>query len=223
MRGWQMLKAVLFDFDDTLGDREEYAYGLYRDVLKEYTDKLTASEAEAMIQRCLIWDQFGNTNKRYVQGKLKEYFDIDLGYDLDDYWENNLWRYAVLFPDAMDTLQELKKTYKIGVITNGNSYGQNKKLQVTGVDKVADLCIVSGDTPYRKPQPEIFRMAAEGLGVECSECAFVGDAYFNDMLGAARAGMYGIWYWPHGKRLHVTGEPQISSLSELPELLKTVM
>ena len=45
------IKAVLFDFDDTLGHRESYAYDTFYRLLKSCTDFEDEMELEAILQR----------------------------------------------------------------------------------------------------------------------------------------------------------------------------
>ena len=51
-----MIRAVLFDFDDTLGNREEYAYAFFKDIIEENTDITDPLEKEAVLQDLMLWD-----------------------------------------------------------------------------------------------------------------------------------------------------------------------
>ena len=69
-----MIKAVLFDFDDTLGDRNGYAYLFYQSVLEKHfkdvcEDKLLK---EAILQDMMMWEEKGDTNKNYPVEKACE-------------------------------------------------------------------------------------------------------------------------------------------------------
>ena len=63
-----MIKAVLFDFDDTLGDRNGYAYLFYQSVLEKHfkdvcEDKMTK---EDILQDMRIWELNGDNNNNYI-------------------------------------------------------------------------------------------------------------------------------------------------------------
>ena len=60
------MKAVFFDFDDTLGNREIYAYRCYKDILKQHCHIEDPIEFEAVLQQVMIFDQHGDVNKAYV-------------------------------------------------------------------------------------------------------------------------------------------------------------
>jgi putative hydrolase of the HAD superfamily len=51
--------------------------------------------------------------------------------------------------------------------------------------------VISGEVGLRKPQPEIYRLAADRLGHRTDECVFVDDLAPN-VRGAAAAGMVGV-------------------------------
>lgn len=54
-----------------------------------------------------------------------------------------------------------------------------------------DVVVISGEVRLRKPDPEIYLLAARRLGVEPAECVFVDDLAAN-VEGAVRVGMTGI-------------------------------
>lgn len=192
------VRAVLFDFDDTLGNRETYTHKTYCRRIDEKAPDLDPWMRESVIQQCLIYDQHGDTPKAYVRNRLLETMGIDLGEDFKEYWRNHQWESVVLYEDARSTLEELKRRgFLVGIITNGTKEGQYPKVEKTGILDLLDVLVISGAVGIRKPDPKIFQYAAEQLGVSCEECAFVGDMMRNDMYGAHLAGMRPIWIWPH--------------------------
>ena len=217
-----MIKAVLFDFDDTLGNREAYSHQTYIQRIEELMPDEDPWLKECAVQLCLIYDQHGDVQKSYVRERLLAETGIDLGEDLKAYWAKHQCENAELYPDALPTLLSLRERgYKTGIITNGESHNQHRKIERCGADKAVDVIVVSGDTPYKKPQKEIFVMAAEQLGLACEECAFVGDMFNNDICGAYRAGMKPIWIWPHGDRYASFADVlQIRHLSDLLGIFK---
>ncbi|HEX9696225.1 MAG TPA: HAD family phosphatase [Actinomycetota bacterium] len=58
-------------------------------------------------------------------------------------------------------------------------------------DELFDATVISGDVGLRKPEPEIYLLAAERAGVEPAECVFVDDFAIN-VDGAVATGMSGI-------------------------------
>lgn len=197
------IKAVFFDFDDTLGNRERYAYDCYTRVIHDNADIEDPVEFEAVIQDCMLWDQKGNENKRYVKAKLKEKYNIILPQeDFNTYWNSILWEYCVPFEDAEETLEILSKKYLLGLVTNGESEAQRMKLKKAGLERffTENTIVVSGDRGIHKPDVRIFQEAMKKLNVAPEESVFVGDIFSNDVLGAYRAGMTPVWMWNQGER-----------------------
>ena len=216
-----MIKAVFFDFDDTLGNREIYAYQCYRDILRQHCSITDPIEFEAVLQHVLIWDQHGDVNKAYVAEMLEKTYDISIGTDdFNTYWDSVLYNYAVPFDGAEKTLAYLKEKYILGVITNGPSHGQRGKLEKSGLSGYfdEDLVIVSGDYDFKKPDPRLFQIACDKAGVKPEEAVFVGDIFARDILGAYRAGMKPIWIWKEG-RCCDADVTIIHKIEELEELL----
>lgn len=212
------IKAILFDFDDTLGNREEYSHHTYIQRLDEILPDGDPWLKEVAVQNALIYDQHGEAPKSYVRDMILNGMGIDLGEHFTEYWAEHQCENAVLYDDAMPTLEELKKRgYLLGVLTNGVSYSQHRKVEKCGLVPLMDAVVVSGDTDTKKPDPKIFRMTAEKLGVKPEECAFVGDMYSRDIYGAHLAGMKPVWIWPHGDRY--TAMPEVTRIFHLSDLL----
>lgn len=217
------IKAILFDFDDTLGDREQYAYAAYAEAISLAASSFSEIEQEAMVQSCMVHDQHGDVNKNYVASRIEQEFGIDITPNnfecLNDWWQHNLGKYAVLFDGVEDVLKELKKRgYKLGIVTNGTSIAQNTKLDKVGIKSYFDTIVISGETPYKKPDVRIFELAANKLGVQTSECCMVGDIFAKDIVGSNRAGMESVWIWTHGDRNITCGIPHIKHVKELLDL-----
>jgi len=215
------IKAVLFDFDNTVGLRKDYAYRCYKHMLERQLKDRDPIEQEAVLQEVMIWDQQGDVNKNYIKQRLKDVFGIVLPYDdFDVYWDQHLWEYAVAMPHAIKTLSYLKEKYFIGLISNGVSDGQRKKVKQSGLDRffTAENIAVSGDYGIKKPDPRFFWKACEKFGVKPEESVYVGDLFYRDVLGAYRAKMKPVWI-TDSTPVHETDVTIIHDLSELMNLL----
>ena len=85
-----------------------------------------------------------------------------------------------------------EKGIPTGLISNswGGNYGEGGYDRAM-FDELFDEVVISGEVGLRKPQPEIYLLAAERLKVEPAECVFVDDFKVN-ADGAAAVGMLGI-------------------------------
>jgi epoxide hydrolase-like predicted phosphatase len=78
---------------------------------------------------------------------------------------------------------------KTGLISN--SWGEGLAYDQSTLDELFDSVVISGDVGLHKPQPEIFRLGAERIGVPIDECVFVDDLREN-CEGAEAVGMTAI-------------------------------
>ena len=85
-----------------------------------------------------------------------------------------------------------------------------------------DELVFSCDVGISKPDPRIYEIACERLGVEPAECLFVGDGANDELPGAERAGMTALQLRAPDEPLTPEGEawngPSIERLSEVLEL-----
>ncbi|MFQ6130022.1 MAG: HAD family hydrolase [Candidatus Hadarchaeaceae archaeon] len=127
------------------------------------------------------------------------------------------------YPDAEPTLVYLKdRGYKLGLVTDtdGKKGWKKKRVKHFRFAGLFDTIVIGGeDTPRTKPNPESFLLAASKLGLQASDCVFVGDKPFTDIKGAKAAGMRTILLkrrdWGIGDRADFI----INSLAELPRVL----
>lgn len=124
-------------------------------------------------------------------------------------------------PGAKETLHFLSKKSLIGVLTNGFTEVQYRKLRSTGLDKYIQRMVISDEIGIQKPDPRIFRYAETATGVNANEAVMIGDNPDNDIKGAIQAGWKAIFYNRKGKELH-TGSPlllgETTNLADIPML-----
>lgn len=87
---------------------------------------------------------------------------------------------------------QLKSKYKIGIISNSSGREINELLSV-GDKALFDVMVFSGQLDVAKPHPDIYKIAAQKLGVQPEDCVFVDDDDYR-AAGAQAAGMQGIVY-----------------------------
>lgn len=192
-----MIKAIIFDFDGTLSNRQANAYGIFEDYLYPYFKDLSDIEYEAIIQDLMITDCNGSIPVHYrllpFINKYSKYLPDDFEDEFTPFYFEYMWKYAVLKPHTIEMLETLKKNYKIGLLSNGDSASQHNKIDHCGLPSYFDEVIVTGDYNVHKPNPEIYKIMADKLGVKCEECLFIGDTFSSDILGAIRANMIPVW------------------------------
>lgn len=74
-----------------------------------------------------------------------------------------------------------------------------------GIDQHFAVVVTSAEAGYYKSHPEIYRLAAAGLGAEPTSIVHVGDSFPFDVVGARRAGFRTVWV--RGDRQPPDGAP----------------
>ncbi len=107
------------------------------------------------------------------------------------------WR---LFPDALPTLQRLKKEEKIvGIVSNWDSrlFGICEGL---GLGPYVDFIVASAVTGVAKPSPKIFQEALKKARIPADAVLHVGDSLEDDVYGAKRVGIHALFLDRKGRR-----------------------
>lgn len=183
-------KAVIFDLDCTLVDTLRRFHDVFNQLLRERGNEP------------LRWDEFF---KHYVADTLDDVVTAPSNKErerkLHEFWLEFLLRYrdgdpgSKLIPGVREVFQKLHDAgIPIAVITSCivpsvqikeelASFGLDKfvKAIVTGNDAIKDL------NKYHFSKVEIFRLAAERLGVNPKDCVVVGD-YWNDIRDSKKLG-----------------------------------
>ncbi len=128
----------------------------------------------------------------------------------------NLWSRA--YSDAPAALAALSgEGYRLGVVSNADGRVR-RLLQETGLSPYLEVVVDSSEAGVEKPDPRIFLAATSALGLGPEDCAYVGDIYEIDVLGARAAGLEGILIGPGTAPADVT---RVETLTELVELFAT--
>ena len=104
--------------------------------------------------------------------------------------EKHLW--CSVPKETREALQRLQAAkFRLGVVSN--SEGRvGEALEAAGLRQYFDVIVDSGLVGIEKPNPRIFDIALQELGVEPDEAIYVGDLYDIDVLGARAAGIEGV-------------------------------
>jgi putative hydrolase of the HAD superfamily len=127
--------------------------------------------------------------------------------------KSNLWSRA--YGDAPSALSSLAaRGYRLGVISNADGRVRGL-LDQSGLSPFFELILDSAEVGIEKPDPRIFLTATERLRLEPGACAYVGDIYEIDFLGARGAGLEAVLIGPG---IAPEGVTRVANLTELVEL-----
>jgi putative hydrolase of the HAD superfamily len=133
----------------------------------------------------------------------------------DEFGRSSRWR---LYDDVVPAFRRLRdRGLRIGLISNWD--GRLVRLMgELGVGGMLDAIVSSADVGLRKPDPRIFELACDRVGVSTADAAHVGDHQYADVLGATAAGMRAVLIDRHGSDLPPQSAP-IATLDELEAAL----
>jgi len=189
-----MIRAVLFDLDGTLLNRD---LSLQKFIEDQYIRiNLKHIPIDQYINRFIELDQHGYVWKDKVYAKLIEELKIN------DLTASQLLKdYLSLFPrhcTPFDNLEKMlvtikQQNIKLGMISNGFGQFQMDNIKALKIDHYFDTILISEYQGIKKPDREIFMRGLSRLGVSPKESIFVGDHPANDIEAAKKAGMKTIW------------------------------
>ena len=125
------------------------------------------------------------------------------------------WRTLWVRPpcDAHATLDALsRRGYRLGVVSNSNGTVRSL-LETAGLAGSLECVVDSGEVGMEKPDPRIFRLAADLMALAPRDCVYLGDFLSLDVMGARAAGMHAVLIDPIGAWGEVDA-PRVASLTE---------
>ena len=232
------IKAVLFDFDDTLVDfkskSQEALISVSRDIYNFIKENYNKEIDMNIIEKIVITeserlDKEGEYNRnKWWESVLKalniDYIDKSQLYD----WTRLYWSIASNtepYDDAEKLIDYLYgKGYKLGIVTNSDGEGgnKNKRLKNFPLINKFNVIIIAGEQGIRpKPNLEPFLIACERISVEPVSCLFVGDDRVKDCLAAKKANMKSVLVDREGKikDAELYADFVVSKLTQLEEFL----
>ena len=207
-----MIKAVLFDLDDTLFDHR----GCAREALsavQSYHDRF----------RSIPFDALERAHARYLEelhadvmlgrmplerARVERFRRLLASMDVPSA-DGLAARIAMTYRDAYRTarraiagasalLAAVKTHARIGIVSNNLLEEQQEKLRTCGLDEFVDALVVSEEAGSSKPDPAIFRLALDRLHATAEDAVMIGDSWAADVVGARAAGIRAIWFNPDG-------------------------
>ena len=195
------IRAVLFDAGGTLihvdGERICRAAGVGYDApVFRGADTTAVAAVRALV--------LANPESRDAE-RIPLYFDTMLSaLGLDDaerrregaraiaaeHGRHNLWSKRA--DGSAETLEELRRRgYRTAVVSNADGRVRGL-LEAAGLSAHLEFVVDSAEVGFEKPDTRIFQTATSRLGLPAEACAYVGDIYEIDVVGAAGAGLHPI-------------------------------
>ncbi len=231
-----MIKAVFFDFYNTLG---VWGQSL-RPRLQKITDRYDCEidwERYDTARENLYADASGSDPTAHtLLGTMREiiesYCEFIRELGVREYVEQVTWELlqsehslfaasaATLYDDTIPTLSHLRDAgFKLAIVSNWDT-PLDPLTERLGIAHYFDAIVASHDERVKsaKPDTHIFNYTLAKVGVSAEEVVHVGDTYEADIIGARNAGIRPILLDRDNTQIDKWDET-IRSLTELPELL----
>lgn len=136
-----------------------------------------------------------------------------------EFADAGLW--LEIIPGAREGLEALAAAgLRLGVVSNadgliGERLREHELAQVgPGLGVEIECVIDSGAVGVMKPDPRIFTLALDAMGLDAADAWYVGDMPAIDVVGARRAGLHPVLMDPFALH-HDAGYDRVASLGEL--------
>lgn len=229
------ITTLAFDADDTLWENEaffrltqdRFAQLLAEDTAPDHlAEKLLAAERRNL-------GHYGFGIKGFVLSMIETAIEVTdakvsarVIQELIEAGQEMLRHPIHLLDGAEQTIRQLSKDFDILLITKGDLLDQERKLAQSGLGELFDgVEIVSAKTA------PVYRSVFERRGIIPNQAIMIGNSMKSDVVAPIEAGAWGV-YVPHNLTWEIEhSDPpknqsrfrQISSLSELPDLLSTLI
>lgn len=119
---------------------------------------------------------------------------------------------VVMFDDVLPTLDTLGNRFRLGLLSNGNSYPER-----CGLTNQFQFVVFAHDHGWKKPDLRLFELALGQARCSPSEWLHVGDSLTNDVLGAQQVGARSVWINREGQSNMTDIRPdfEITTLAEV--------
>jgi FMN phosphatase YigB (HAD superfamily) len=183
------MPLLMCDLDDTLVERPP----LFRAWAEEFA-KAHGQPAE-LVEWLVEQDHGGHRSRHEFLAAVAERtgHDVPVEQFLEDYNDRlgGSYRLTHGVREALDLVRD--RGWRFAVVTNGPTQVQTHKITSAGIDLLADAVCISEEVGVSKPDPLIFRTAAERAGSTLEGAWMLGDNLDADIAGAHGVGARSVW------------------------------
>jgi putative hydrolase of the HAD superfamily len=224
-----MIKAIIFDLDNTLVDFSRLKQLAIRGGVKGMLEAGLEADEENVYKRIFeIYENKGWEYQKIFDDVIQEFH----GKQNHKYLAAAIVAYKrsreaslVPYPDVYSSLIALiKKGIKLAVVSDAPGREAWLRLYQLNFHHLFDVVITHSDTGEFKPSPKPFRLALKKLNVNPEESIMVGDWAERDMTGAKNIGMFTAFarYGDIFNTKHHGGDFELSRFKDILDVVQTL-
>ena len=153
---------------------------------------------------------------------VKGFGNVDAN-EFCEFYESSLPDCVEFMGNAESVIKTLSKTYMQYAVTNGAKAVQEKKLAVSGIEKILNGVFISDNVGFAKPSKGFFDVVLKNIpSVNTDEIMIVGDSLTSDIKGGNNMGFKTCWFNPHHLPLkdEYKVDYQLDNLDDIFDVLK---
>jgi len=222
-----MIKAVIFDIDNTLMDFMKMKRAAVDAAVDAMIDAGLNVKKEEMVEKIfkVYWQEGIEDQNIFDKVLIKEFGQIDyklLAAGIIGY-KKAKEGHMTLYPHVRLTLTELMKMgIRMGVVSDAPRLPVWLRIVGLNLHHYFEQVVSFDDTGERKPSPKPFNKILDLMQLEPKECIMVGDWAERDIVGAKNTGMLTAWA-KYGNQFDtkVSGaDYEIDDIYQLIEIIK---
>jgi putative hydrolase of the HAD superfamily len=197
--------CIFFDLDNTLVDRPASLTQYAEQFASDFSDRLGDISVPNLDHAIQDFDGGGYKPKDEMFANVVAHLPWTTAPTVDEietHWFDVYPQKTVGMTGFRQVLRDVhERDIRTGLLTNGRTRTQDTKVDLLDIRGLLDCIVISEAEGCKKPDPRIFNIALDKAGTTPEETWFVGDNPVNDVIGATRMGITGIWMsgfheWP---------------------------
>lgn len=224
-----MIRAILFDLDDTLYDERLFVKGGFKAVSSYLSKNSKIDQDEAYRLLLDVLKKYGRGHTFDIALKNFGLYTKELIPKLVEIYRTHKPN-LLLYPEARRVLSTLKKQdYKLGLITDGDIEVQRNKVETLKIKNFFDCIVFSDEYGIEKQKPSLYpyQKAIQELKVNSEEAIYIGDNSYKDFVTAKKLGILTVrllkgQYKDIRLNENFEAEYQIKNLKELLNILSKI-
>lgn len=227
-----MIRAIYFDLDNTLVDRDASIDKFASRFVKEFSTELKITAPIQVSSIIKEQDNGGYLRSDSKYNKIFKAVGCELSNQLtwvrrmsadtiSDFWKAEFPKCSIEMDGAKALVTYLhRKKYHLGIISNGAEESRLSTIKATSFGHLFSQIVSSEKFGMSKPEPSIFEHTVFLANYKVRECVYIGDHPTKDVQGASNAGMKAVWLRGfHEEVILPKGSVTVNCLNEIRKVL----